>query len=88
MTENGYIALISMVAAFVVVMVVHAVSSTPSDEERTAEAARSARAWADRVGLRVTGVACERERCAVGVEGRAPVVVYCAGGACTVESCK
>jgi RimJ/RimL family protein N-acetyltransferase len=50
---------------------------------------RAARAWADKLGMRVTGVACDGRSCTVALECGPPIRAYCGDdGACSVETCK
>jgi hypothetical protein len=50
---------------------------------------RAARAWADKLGMRVTGVACDGRSCTVALECGPPIKAYCSDdGACSVEACK
>lgn len=48
------------------------------------DAARSARRWVDSLGMRVTGVVCEHERCTVAPEHGEPFDVVCGADACTL----
>jgi transposase len=48
------------------------------------DATRSARRWADSLGMRVTGIVCERGRCTVAPERGEPFIIYCNGEHCSL----
>lgn len=58
----------------------------PHDVATPAEAERSARAWADKLGMRITGASCERTACVVVTEkeGR-PVRLWCDRASCSLR---
>lgn len=69
--------IVSAVAAWAFLMT----GPPPVDSEASALAARR---WADALGLRITGVVCERGRCTVAPVSGRPFVVYCGPSACSM----
>lgn len=61
---------------------------SPSDLEAIAAEERAARTWADKLGLRIAGVACTGVgRCTVRPEVGAPIEVRCAASGCVLARC-
>jgi hypothetical protein len=69
--------IVAALAACAVIMT----GAKPVDSEAAALAARR---WADGLGLRITGVVCERGRCTVAPVSGRPFVVYCGPSACSM----
>mgnify|MGYP006921327798 FL=1 len=80
------VALAVILAALVIVFALR-----PSPEERatlTANAALGARRWADRLGMPITGVDCDRVTCTIAPVGATPFRAFCNADGCTLETCK
>ena len=59
---------------------------TPAEQQEQADAnTKAARAWVDRLGIRVTAVDCDRfGRCTIVPEGGAPYAATCDADGCRV----
>jgi hypothetical protein len=56
------------------------------NKKPTVEPVVAARAWADRTGIRITGVSCREGRCTFGTPGQ-PFDAYCNAEGCTLVGC-
>lgn len=75
----------ALVAAALAAGVYLLIPRAPGD---AAEPTRTARAWADRLGMRVTGVVCDgRGVCTIAPENGVPFVAFCGETTCAQERC-